>query len=67
MTDILIFLLKNFEDVFLINKSLGALHWMRAYDVQLTFRRPTSLDFPKFGRRFQASEWDISFLIVGEL
>ena len=39
---------------------------MRAYDVQGTFWRPTSLDFIEFRRRLQASDRVISFLIVGE-
>ena len=42
------------------NKNSGKRLW------QWTFGRPSSLDFPKFGRRFQASEWDMSFLIAGE-
>ena len=65
MTVILIFLQNIFKDI-LINKSRSVLRWVRAYDVERIFDGGTSPDCAEFGRRFHASESDISRLIVGE-
>ena len=64
MAVIVIFLLKMFKDIFLVNKSRSVLRWMRAYDVQGTFWRPTSLDFTEFRCRLQAWDRVISFFFV---